>query len=113
MGLILDTSILIAEERGRFDFKGIRRRLGMKLGLTLNCRVAAGSKLNMARKTSKMGGFTLIEILIAVVLVVLLFAVAIPMLTRKHPEYPGHMACITNLRMIDAAKGQWALENQK
>jgi len=67
----------------------------------------------MAPKTSKMGGFTATEILIAVVLIVLLAAVMIPMLTRKHPEYPAHMACITNLRMIDGAKGQWALENQK
>jgi competence protein ComGC len=67
----------------------------------------------MARKTSKMGGFTVTELCIVVVLIVLLVAVAIPRLTRQHPEYSGHMACISNLRIIDGAKGEWALENQK
>ncbi len=67
----------------------------------------------MARKTSKMGGFTVTEICIAVVLIVLLVAVAIPRFVRKPPMHPAHMACIPDLRIINAAKGQWALEFQK
>jgi hypothetical protein len=67
----------------------------------------------MARKTSKMGGFTVTEILIVVVLIVL---IAICVGTQSHVG-DGHgspaNACISNLRFIDGAKGQWALEFHK
>ena len=67
----------------------------------------------MARNKSKSGGFTLTEILIVVVLIMLLAAVVIPRFIRKPTSGGGHMACITNLRIIDSAKGQWALEQNK
>ncbi|MGA2542685.1 MAG: prepilin-type cleavage/methylation domain-containing protein [Verrucomicrobiota bacterium] len=94
------------------DFRRLFPNL-RRLGLTLNWRAAAVSKLDMARKTSKMGGFTATEICIVVGLIVLLAAVVIPRFVRKPPMPPAHMACISNLRFIDSAKGQWALENQK
>ena len=67
----------------------------------------------MARKTSRMGGFSVTEILILVVLIALLAAVVVPRFFGKRPVYGAHMACITNLRIIDSAKEQWALEFQK
>ena len=67
----------------------------------------------MAGKTSKLGGFTVTEICIVVVLIVLLAAVAIPRFVRKPATHPAHMACISNLRIIDSAKEQWALEFHK
>ena len=67
----------------------------------------------MARKTSKMGGFTVTEICLMVALFVLLAAVVIPRFVGKRPIYAGHMACINNLRIMNSAKEQWALELQK
>jgi hypothetical protein len=48
-----------------------------------------------------------------VVLIVLLAAVVIPRFVGKRPVYAAHMACITNLRILNSAKEQWALEFQK
>jgi competence protein ComGC len=67
----------------------------------------------MALKTGKMGGFTVTEICIALVLIALLAAVVIPRFVGKRPVYAGHMACIINLRILNGAKEQWALELQK
>jgi len=72
------------------------------------------SKLNMARENTRMCGYTLTEILIVVVLIMVLIALAIPRFVAKRPnKYGAHMACISNLRIIDGAEGQWALELQK
>ena len=96
--------------------RGIRGRggaeLGIELGLTLNCRGARVSNLGMARKTSKMGGFTVVEILIVVVLLILLVLVAMPDFVNRGYRTHAQM-CISNLRIIDAAKSQWALETHK
>jgi len=56
--------------------------------------------------------FTLVEIMIVVTIIGLLAAVAIPNFVRARNTAQRN-ACITNLRQIDGAKQQWAIENKR
>jgi len=61
---------------------------------------------------SNKSGFTLVEIMIVVAIIGLLAAIAIPNFVRARTTSQKN-ACINNLRQIDGAKQQWALENHK
>ena len=60
--------------------------------------------------TSRKAGFTLVEIMIVVAIIGLLAAIAIPNFLRARSTAQQN-ACINNLRQIDAAIQQWALES--
>src|ERR1700751_3253470 len=66
----------------------------------------------MQIKTNRTHGFTLVEIMIVVAIIGLLAAIAIPNFVRARTTSQKN-ACINNLRQIDGAKQQWALENQQ
>jgi len=66
----------------------------------------------MKNKTSRKSGFTLVEIMIVVAIIGLLAAIAIPNFVRARTTSQMN-ACINNLRQIDGAKQQWALENKQ
>jgi prepilin-type N-terminal cleavage/methylation domain-containing protein len=56
-------------------------------------------------------GFTLVEIMIVVAVIGLLCAIAIPNFIRAQARSTTNL-CIDNLRMIDSAVQQWALEKK-
>jgi prepilin-type N-terminal cleavage/methylation domain-containing protein len=65
-------------------------------------------KIRNARKA----GFTLVEIMIVVAIIGLLAAIAIPNFVRARTTSQQN-ACINNLRQIDGAIQQWALETKQ
>jgi prepilin-type N-terminal cleavage/methylation domain-containing protein len=66
----------------------------------------------MKIQTSRKAGFTLVEIMIVVAIIGLLAAIAIPNFVKARSTSQMN-ACINNLRQIDSAKQQWALEKGK
>jgi type IV pilus assembly protein PilA len=66
----------------------------------------------MQIKTNKTAGFTLVEIMIVVAIIGLLAAIAIPNFVKAR-ENAQLNSIFNNLRIIEGAKDQWALEQKK
>ena len=62
--------------------------------------------LNKARRA-----FTLIEIMIVVLIIGILLAIAVPNFVRAR-ESSRAKACVANLKQIDSAKEQYAMDNK-
>ena len=63
-------------------------------------------------KTNRKAGFTLVEIMIVVAIIGLLAAIAIPNFVKARATSQAN-ACINNMRQIDAAVNEMALEKGK
>ena len=66
----------------------------------------------MKINTHGKAGFTLVEIMIVVAIIGLLAAIAIPNFVKARTQSQKN-ACIANLKQIEGAKANWAMENKK
>ena len=66
----------------------------------------------MKTLSSKRGGFTLVEIMIVVAIIALLAAIAVPNFLRSRKRSQA-TAVLEDLRIIDSAVDQYAIENNK
>lgn len=68
--------------------------------------------MKTSQKFNGSKGFTLVEIMIVVAIIGLLAAIAIPNFVKARKTSQLN-ACLSNLRIIDGAIQQWAMENGK
>jgi len=66
----------------------------------------------MMQKMRDRKGFTLVEIMIVVLIIGILLAIAIPNFIKAR-ETSRTKSCVSNLKQIDAAKEQWAMDNKQ
>lgn len=66
----------------------------------------------MRTNDHRKSGFTLVEIMIVVAIIALLAAIAVPNFIKARAS-SQQTTCIANLKQIDGAKANWAIEKRK
>lgn len=70
------------------------------------------TRTTVMNRLKKSKGFTLVEIMIVVLIIGILLAIAVPNFIKAR-ESSRAKTCIANLRQVESAKEQWAMENKK
>ena len=68
--------------------------------------------MKITQSNNRLGGFTLVEIMIVIAIIGLLCAIAIPNYVRARADAQANV-CINDMRQIDGAVQQFAIENGK
>lgn len=63
-------------------------------------------------KARKKNGFTLVEVMIVVSIIAMMLAIATPSFVKTRDTARTN-ACLSNLKAVDGAKMQWAMESRK
>ena len=63
-------------------------------------------------KARKKNGFTLVEVMIVVSIIAMMLAIATPSFVKTRDTARTN-ACLSNLKAVDGAKMQWAMECRK
>lgn len=74
------------------------------------CKHSRHASLSLRQRAG--GGYTLVEIMIVVAILGLLAVIALPNFIKSRNS-ARVKSCISNLRVLDTAKAQWAMENKK
>ena len=74
------------------------------------CKYLRHERLSLGQRATH--GYTLVEIMIVVTILGLLAAIALPNFIKSRNS-TRVKSCISNLRVLDRAKAQWAMENHK
>jgi prepilin-type N-terminal cleavage/methylation domain-containing protein len=64
------------------------------------------------KRTRKNQGYTLIEVMLVVLMIATLLSIAVPNFIRTR-EQARAKSCSRNIKYIDGAKEQWAIDNRK
>lgn len=63
-------------------------------------------------KLRRRSGFTLLEMMVVISILAMLMAIATPSFVKTR-DVARQNSCMANLKSIDGAKAQWAMENRK
>jgi len=82
---------------------------------TAGCRITPrmdATEVPAVRKPTRRNGFTLMEMMIVVAIMAMLMAIATPSFVKTRDSARTN-SCMSNLKAIDGAKTQWAMEFRK
>jgi prepilin-type N-terminal cleavage/methylation domain-containing protein len=74
------------------------------------CETRSREALKSMRRFSRRSGFTLIEVVIVVMILVIILEISVPSFLRAR-QTAHRNTCVGTLKQIDQAKEEWAMDN--